>query len=87
MAKRKPSVRGSKPAKSVAAPPVGDQGTANFRKRISRDRLTTGIRSDYGAALKRASLERRLSGQTPNTVQDILDEAVEAWLRKFGYIP
>jgi len=36
--------------------------------------LTTRIRSDYGAALKRASLERQLAGQVPNTLQDILEE-------------
>jgi hypothetical protein len=86
MAKRRPSVAASKPAKLAAAPPVADRGTCNVLKPISRARLTTGIRSDFVTALRRASLERRLSGQTPNTVQDILEEALEPWLRKHDYI-
>ncbi len=48
--------------------------------------LTTRIRSDYAAALKRASLERQLAGQTPNTLQDILEDAVGPWLRSNGYL-
>jgi hypothetical protein len=53
---------------------------------IGRAPLTTRIRSDFGAALKRASLERQLSGTKPNTLQDILEEALEPWLRKNGYL-
>jgi hypothetical protein len=49
--------------------------------------LSTRIRSDFGTALKRASLERQLSGTTPNTLQDILEEALEPWLRDNGYLP
>jgi hypothetical protein len=48
--------------------------------------LTTRIRSDYAAALKRASLERQLSGIKPNTLQDILEEALQPWLRANGYL-
>lgn len=47
----------------------------------------TRIRVGYGAALKRASLERQLSGQVPNTVQDILEDALGPWLRVNGYVP
>jgi hypothetical protein len=49
--------------------------------------LTTRVRADFGAALKRASLERQLSGQYPNTVQDILEDALGPWLRANGYVP
>jgi hypothetical protein len=52
----------------------------------SRLPLSTRIRSDYAIALKRASLERQLSGVRPSTLQDILEEALEPWLRKHGYI-
>jgi hypothetical protein len=52
----------------------------------SRSPLTTRLRADIGAALKRASLERQLAGQVPNTVQDILEEALEPWLRAHGYL-
>ena len=48
--------------------------------------LTTRIRSDLGTALKRASLERQLSGEKPNTVQDILEQALEPWLKEKGYL-
>jgi hypothetical protein len=48
--------------------------------------LTTRIRTDLATALKRASLERQLSGEKPNTVQDILEEALEPWLKGKGYL-
>ncbi len=51
-----------------------------------RSPLTTRLRSDLADALKRASLERQLSKVTPNTVQDILEEALEPWLRRNGYL-
>ncbi len=54
---------------------------------VSRVPLTTRIRSDYAAALKRASLERQLHGVQPNTLQDILEEALQPWLRANGYLP
>ena len=48
--------------------------------------LTTRVRADFAAALKRASLERQLDGVIPNTLQDILEEALEPWLRSNGYL-
>lgn len=64
----------AEPAKPPAAPV------------ISRVPISTRIRSDFSAALKRASLERQLSGEHPNTLQDILEEAIEPWLRQNGYL-
>lgn len=52
----------------------------------SRSPLTTRIRADFATALKRASLERQLSGTTPNTLQEMLEEALEPWLRSHGYV-
>ncbi len=52
----------------------------------SRAPLSTRIRSDYAAALKRASLERQLNGLEPNTLQDILEAAIEPWLKSNGYL-
>ncbi len=52
----------------------------------SRVPFTTRIRADFAAALKRASLERQLSGEEPNTLQDILEEALGPWLKKHGYV-
>ncbi len=53
---------------------------------VGRIPLSTRIRADFAAALKRASLERQLSGVTPNTLQDILEEALEPWLKANGYL-
>lgn len=48
--------------------------------------LTTRLRPELAAALKRASLERQLAGIQPNTVQDILEEALQPWLQANGYL-
>lgn len=53
---------------------------------VGRVPLTTRIRADYAAALKRASLERQLAGEVPNTLQDILEEALGPWLREHDYV-
>ena len=52
----------------------------------ARSPISTRIRADFAQALKRASLERQLSGEEPNTLQDILEEAIEPWLRSKGYL-
>jgi hypothetical protein len=48
--------------------------------------LSTRMRGDFAEALKTASLERQLKKIQPNTLTDILEEAVEPWLRKHGYL-
>jgi len=53
---------------------------------MTRVAISTRIRTDYAQALKRASLERQLAGIEPNTLQDILEAAVEPWLRSNGYL-
>jgi hypothetical protein len=57
-----------------------------WRFRNTRVPISTRIRSEYAEALKRASLERQLNKQEPNTLQDILEQAIEPWLRDNGYI-
>ncbi len=52
----------------------------------SRSPFTTRLRDDYAKALKRASLERQIAGVVPNTLQDILEEALAPWLRDNGYL-
>ena len=54
--------------------------------KISRVPFTTRIRSDLAQAVKRASLERQLQGIEPNQVQEILESALEPWLRANGYL-
>ena len=48
--------------------------------------ISTRIRAEYAEALKRASLERQLNKVEPSTLQDILEQAIEPWLRNNGYI-
>ena len=54
---------------------------------LNRVPLSTRIRGDFATALKRASLERQLDAVEPNTLQDILEQALEPWLKSNGYIP
>lgn len=54
---------------------------------LGRVPLTTRLRHDLAAALKRASLERQLATVKPNSVQEILETALEPWLRDNGYLP
>ena len=100
MADRRSLVAGIKPATPPVDPAVekdfiyraqGGEGTAKptapaATANIARSPLSTRIRTDFAVALKRASLERQLKGVEPNTLQDILEEAVEPWLRTNGYI-
>ena len=67
---------------SAPTPPANQQNSST----VSRLPLSTRIRADYATALKRASLERQLNGTTPNTLQDIFEEALEPWLVTNGYI-
>lgn len=53
----------------------------------TRAPLSTRIRADYAAALKRASLERQLAKVEPNTISDLLEAALEPWLKANGYLP
>ena len=97
MAERRPLTEGLKP--SPQAPLVdpkleqefvhGAKAAANEPRTASpfaRVPISTRIRSEYAEALKRASLERQLNKVEPNTLQDILEEAIEPWLRNNKYI-
>lgn len=67
-------------ASSQPAPPPTTKGEA------SRLPLTTRLRADLVKGLKRAALERQLEGVEPDTVQEILEEALEPWLRTHGHL-
>jgi hypothetical protein len=66
--------------KPEAAPPASPSVTLN------RVPISTRMREDFAKALKRASLERQLDGTEPNTLQDILEAAIEPWLKGNGYL-
>lgn len=95
MADRRALIEGLKPAHPPVDPIREKQfvfGEAEKKEPLAtitsmeRARLTTRIRADMTTALKRASLERQLSGTFPNTLQDILEEAIEPWLKTNGYL-
>ncbi len=48
--------------------------------------LSTRIKPEISQALKRASLERRLGGKQVSTVQEIIEAALEEWLREERYL-
>ena len=70
---------GARPAASTQPSPATSP--------LNRVALSTRIRADYFKALKRASLERQMSGTKPDTLQDFLEEAIEPWLKANGYLP
>jgi hypothetical protein len=72
--------------KAQETPPVAETREGRGQPPISRSHLTTRLRSDFASAVKNASLERQLKKQYPNTIQHILEEALEPWLRANGYI-
>ena len=53
---------------------------------VTRSQFSTRLRTDFTSALKRASLERQLNGIEPHTLQDILEQAIEPWLKSNGYL-
>ena len=48
--------------------------------------ITVRLRPDIAGALKRASLERELDGEEVFTQQDLVEQALEPWLRREGFI-
>jgi hypothetical protein len=66
-------------------PPPASQAPSN--QPIPRTPFSSKIRTDYAEALKRASLERQLKKVYPNTLQEIIEEALEPWLKSNGYLP
>ncbi len=69
----------------------GEQATTQDRNALlpqmyNRVPITTRARPEVASALKRASLERQLAGAEPFYVQDIMEVALETWLRDNGHL-
>lgn len=93
MTDRRTLLEGLKPSASTFPPPLSPEERrfafgdhAEPVKSDSRTLVSTRIRADFAKALKRASLQRQLEGVEPNTLQDILEQAIEPWLRANGYL-
>ena len=79
------------------APPPKPELSTTPRKRPKRKAngvnpvglipVTVRLRPELAGALKRASLERQLSGEEPNTQQELVESALEPWLRDNGFLP
>ena len=48
--------------------------------------LTTRLQPRTAAVLKRAGLEQKLRGKKPSTVQEIVEIAIQQWLREASYL-
>jgi hypothetical protein len=81
-------IYGGKPANSAESPVApAAASTATTAAPITKAPLSTRIRADYAAALKRASLQRQIDGIEPSTINDMLEQALEPWLKGNGYLP
>ena len=79
----KPPAQPALPAAVVAAAQVP---TSSPLTGVGRVPVGARVRTELASALKRASLERQLQGIQPNSVQDILEDAIELWLHKHGLL-
>jgi hypothetical protein len=81
-------IYGAKPEPEAAPPaPASMEPTAvRATTKITRVPFTTRLRVDLADAVTRVSLERRLQGIEPNQVQEIVESALEPWLRANGYL-
>jgi hypothetical protein len=92
ISERRPLIDGLKPSPPPADPAVDEDFVFAGKKAqavvptVSRVPLSTRIRSDFFASLKRASLERQLNKTEPHTLIEILEEAIEPWLKSNGYL-
>jgi len=66
--------------------PEPEEDKSKTAQPMGRAPLTIRFHTGFATALKRASLERQLKGMQPYKLQDIVEEAVEPWLRKNGYL-
>lgn len=73
-----------KPAPPTQTPvPASPASKSNATSRVP---ISSRMRTDFAQALKRASLQRQLEGVEPNSLTDILEAAIEPWLRSNGYL-
>lgn len=48
--------------------------------------VTVRLRPEIAGALKRASLERQLNGESLFTQQELVEQVLEPWLKREGYL-
>ena len=78
--------------KSKVKEPTDSKLGARPKKKQSRFQptgltaITVRLRPEIAGALKRASLERELEGEEVFTQQDLVEQALEPWLKQEGYL-
>ena len=74
------------PSKDLTQSNVTSQQSTSVMPGMSgRIPLTARVRPEIASAIKKASLQRQLDGVTPNSMQAIMEEALEAWLNSNSY--
>ncbi len=81
-------------AASSVTPRTMNQRTMRVRKSnlpapvegIPLDNVTTRLRRDTNELLTEAALHQKLKKVHPNTRQDIIEEALQDWLRRHSYL-
>jgi hypothetical protein len=72
-----------KPKANLSSPSGEPSILPQFQGRVP---LTTRVSPEIATSLKRASLSRQMNGQEPCYVQEIMEQALETWLRSNGYV-
>jgi len=78
----------------LAPPPLEEKRAArSLRPSKSSAVLTPGlipvnvrVRPDLAAALQTASLQRQMEGLEPSSKREIVEQALEPWLRQHGFL-
>lgn len=76
------------------APKSSETNDARRPKKKSRNNVvpiglipvTVRLRPEIAGALKRASLERQLNGESLFTQQELVEQVLEPWLKREGYL-
>ncbi len=64
----------------------GRQASSTVLTPVGLIPVTVRLRPALAGALKRASLERQLAGEEVFTQQELVEQALEPWLRSLGYL-
>lgn len=72
--------------KQAPTPPPSTSARSLNAGAIARTPISTRLRTDLAEALKRASLQRQLDKIEPSTLTEILEAAVEPWLKENGFL-
>lgn len=81
-----PTVSGRPPRSDAAVPRSRRNSKSAGVTPIGLIPITVRLRPEIAGALKRASLERQLSGNELFTQQDLVEHVLEPWLRAQGLL-